>query len=90
MSVWPSDVLNEALTSMVSLAIFVLHKKQKMSLQLLYFLSKQFYPVKYSQVHSHHEGGSSKVDTLGEICQQLVIKRLDPISIATLELSRQL
>ena len=31
-SVWPSHVLNKPLTSVVSLAIFILHKKQKMAL----------------------------------------------------------
>ena len=38
----------------------------------------------------YHKGGSSKVDALGEICQQLVIERLNPIYIATLGLSREL
>ena len=43
------------------------------------------YPVHESQIQSHAEGGASEVDAFWQVCQQLMIKRLHPVCVSTLD-----
>ena len=64
------------------LCVFIL--KQRFSVTHSKFYKLKTHPIHHSQVHPHVKGLVLKVDPLGQVGQQLVVERLNPIGISAL------